>query len=56
MAGNDNPFSTIEQLLENATNEQDPKVMGNTAIAAVRAVITGDPAEADAARINAAEA
>jgi len=50
------PFSSIEQLLRNATPGNDPAALREAAIATVRAVVTGDQQQAEEARERAAQA
>lgn len=49
------PFSSIEQSVRGASAGQDPAAAKDAAVAAVRAVVTGDQAQADAARNRAAD-
>jgi len=50
------PFASIEASLRGAAAGADPAALRDAAVAAVRAAFTGDPAQADAARENAAQA
>jgi len=50
------PFSSIEQSLRSATPGNDPAALRDAAIAAVRAVVTGDQQQAEEARERAAQA
>src|ERR671910_2373374 len=50
------PFSTIENQVRGATGGNDPAVLRDAAVAAVRAAVTGDQAQAQAARDRAAQA
>jgi hypothetical protein len=50
------PFSRIEQSVRGATSGQDPAAARDAAVAALRAAVTGDQAQAQAARDRAAEA
>src|ERR1700712_967429 len=50
------PFSSIEQSVRGASAGQDPAAAKDAAVTAVRAAITGDPAQAEAARTRAADA
>jgi hypothetical protein len=50
------PFSAIQSQLSQATGGTDPQALQNAAIAAVRAAVTGDPAQAEQARETAAQA
>jgi hypothetical protein len=54
-AGGD-PFSRIEQSMKGAASGQDPAAARDAAVSAMRAVVTGDQAQAQAARDRAAEA
>jgi hypothetical protein len=56
LANNGNPFSGIEQQIRSATGGNDPQALRDTAVAALRAVITGDQATLDDARNKAAAA
>ncbi len=55
VAGADNPFSGIEQRIRTATGN-DPQALQDTAVAALRAVISGDQATTEDARSKAATA
>jgi hypothetical protein len=50
------PFSGIEQQVRATTGGDDPAAMRDAAVAAMRAALTGNEAEAEAARGRAAEA
>ena len=50
------PFSSIEQSLRGATGGNDPAALRDTAVAAVRAVMTGSQQQAQEARERAAQA
>src|SRR6266849_9150892 len=50
------PFSSIEESLRSATPGNDPATLRDAAIAAVRAVVTGDQQQAEEARERAAQA
>src|SRR6195952_147786 len=50
------PFSSIEQSVRGASAGQDPAAAKDAAVTAVRAAITGDPAQAEGARNRAADA
>jgi hypothetical protein len=50
------PFASIEQALRTATGGNDPGALRDAAVSAMRAVTTGDPAQAQEARERAAEA
>ncbi len=54
MAKDADPFSSIEQSVRGAG--QDPAAMRDAAVAAVRAAVTSDPAQAEEARNRAADA
>ncbi len=49
------PFSRIEQQIRSGTGGVDPAAMRDAAVAAVRAAVTGDQAQAQQARDRAAE-
>ena len=51
-----NPLQEIERQVRTAGEGQDPEALKSGAVAAVQAVLTGDPAKADEARSRAAEA
>lgn len=53
---NADPFGAIENQLRSASGGQDPAALRDAAIAAVRAAVTGDPAQAQDAQNRAAEA
>jgi hypothetical protein len=50
------PIGTIEQNIRQASGGNDPAALRDTAIAAVRAALTGDQAKADEARTRATDA
>ena len=50
------PFSSIEQSVRSATGGNDPASLRDAAVTAVRAALTGDPQQAQAARDRAAKA
>jgi hypothetical protein len=50
------PFSSIEQSLRGATGGNDPAALRDAAVAAVRALVTGNPQQAQEARERAAQA
>jgi hypothetical protein len=50
------PFSSIEQRLRSASGGNDPAALRDAAIAATRAAVTGDEAQAQEARERAAQA
>jgi hypothetical protein len=50
------PFSAIERQVREATGGNDPTALRDAAVSAVRAALTGDQAQAQAARDQAAEA
>ena len=50
------PFSSIEDSLRSVTGGTDPEALRNAAVAAVRAAVTGDEAQATQAREAAAQA
>lgn len=50
------PFSKIEQSVRGAASDQDPAAAKDAAVAAMRAVMTGDQAQAASARDRAADA
>ncbi len=49
------PFSSIEESIRSAIPGNDPAILRDAAIAAVRAVVTGDPQQAAEARDRAAQ-
>jgi hypothetical protein len=49
------PFSSIEESIRSAVPGNDPAILRDAAIAAVRAVVTGDPQQAAEARDRAAQ-
>lgn len=51
-----NPMSAIEQQIRSATGGSDPQTLRDAAVTAVRAVVTGDQAQAEDARNRAAQA
>jgi hypothetical protein len=50
------PFASIERAVRGATSGNDPAALRDTAVAAVRAVVTGDSGQAQEARERAAQA
>lgn len=50
------PFASIERAIRNASGGNDPAALREAAVSAVRAAITGDPAQAKDARERAAQA
>jgi len=50
------PFGDIERSMRSATSGQDPAALRDAAVSAMRAVVTGDAAQAQAARDRAADA
>jgi len=50
------PFAAIEDAIRTNSNGTDPEVLRNAAVTAVRALVTGDEAQAQAAREQAAQA
>jgi hypothetical protein len=56
VANASNPVATIEQRIREASGGNDPQALRDTAVSAVGAVLTGDPAKADEARNRAADA
>lgn len=50
------PMAMIEQQIMGTTGATDPAAMRTTAVSAVKALMTGDKAQADAARTHAADA
>jgi hypothetical protein len=54
LAGGNNPFADIEQRIRSATGGSDPAAARDAAVGAVRALVTGDPSQAEAAREQAA--
>jgi hypothetical protein len=50
------PFGEIEQEIRGATGGTDPQALRDAAVTAVRAALTGDEAQAEAAREEAASA
>ena len=50
------PFSRIEQSVRSSTGGNDPQALRDAAVAAVRAAVTGDQAQAQEARERAAQA
>jgi hypothetical protein len=56
LADTADPFSAIEQEIRGATGGTDPQALRDAAVAAVRAVFTGDEAQAEQARERAAQA
>ena len=56
LAGSSNPFADIEQRIRSAAGGADPAAARDAAVGAVRALVTGDPSQAQAAREQAAAA
>ena len=56
LAGLADPFSSIEQSVRSATGGNDPAALRDAAVAAMRALVTGDEAQAEQAREQAAQA
>jgi hypothetical protein len=56
LAGGSNPFADIEQRIRSAAGGADPAAARDAAVSAVRALVTGDPNQAQAARERAAAA
>ena len=56
LAGGANPFAGIEQQVREASGGNDPAALRDAAVTAVRAALTGDQAQAQAARDRAAQA
>ena len=56
IASGSNPFAEIEQRIRSAAGGIDPAAARDAAVGAVRALVTGDPNEAEAARERAATA
>ncbi len=56
IAGGSNPFADIEQRIRGAAGGGDPAAARDAAVGAVRALVTGDPSQAQAAREQAAAA
>ncbi|KJB90546.1 hypothetical protein [Skermanella aerolata] len=50
------PFSRIEQTVRSSTGGNDPEALRDAAVSAVRASLTGDPAQAQDARERASQA
>ncbi len=50
------PLAAIEQQIRDASGGQDPAALRDSAVAAVRALVTGDPAQANQARERAVQA
>jgi hypothetical protein len=55
-SGKTDPFASIEQSVRDASGGNDPAAMRDSAVSAVRAALTGDPANAAEARERAAQA
>lgn len=51
-----NPFASIEQQLREATGGNDPQALRDAAVSALKAALTGNPAQAQDARERAAQA
>lgn len=56
IANANNPVSSIEQSIREASGGNDPQALRDAAVSAVRAVLTGDQSQAEDARNRAAEA
>lgn len=56
LATANNPMSTIEQRIREASGGNDPQALRDAAVSAMRATLTGDQAQADDARNRAADA
>ncbi|UHS56737.1 PhnA-like protein [Agrobacterium vaccinii] len=56
LATANNPMSTIEQRIREASGGNDPQALRDAAVSAMRAALTGDQAQADDARNRAADA
>lgn len=56
LANSTDPFSGIEQRIREASGGNDPQALRDTAVSAIRAVLTGDQAQAEDARNRAADA
>jgi hypothetical protein len=56
LAQANDPFSSIEQSVREATGGNDPAALRDAAVSAVRAVVTGNPEQAQQARERAAQA
>ena len=56
VANSGNPMSGIEQQIRSASGGNDPQALRDAAVAAMQAVVSGDPAQADDARQRAAQA
>jgi len=56
LSGLSDPFAAIEQSVRGATGGNDPAAMRDAAVAAVRAVVTGNQQQAKDARERAAQA
>lgn len=56
LAQNPDPFSAIEQQVRSASGGTDPEQLRNTAVTSLRAMLTGDQAQAQQARERATEA
>lgn len=56
LANASNPVATIEQRIREASGGNDPQALRDAAVSAVRAVLTGDQAQAEDARNRAADA
>ena len=56
LAGGNNPFADIEQRIRSASGGSDPAAARDAAVGAARALMTGDPSQAEAARDRAAAA
>ncbi len=56
LANSTDPLSGIEQRIREASGGNDPQALRDAAVSAIRAVLTGDQAQAEDARNRAAEA
>jgi len=56
LANTSDPLAGIEQRIRDASGGNDPQALRDTAVSAVRAVLTGDQAQAEDARNRAADA
>jgi hypothetical protein len=56
IAGSADPFGGIERQLRETTTGKDPAALRDASISSMRALVTGDPADASAARERAAQA
>lgn len=56
LVGGSNPFAEVEQRIRSVVGGTDPAAARDAAVGAVRALVTGDPGQAQAARERAAAA